>query len=128
MSSELEFGSEIETTGAQLGDAIADLPEYESYVAAESAVETSMEAQEYIETFESKREQLMLAKQVGEATQDDVAELREIQAELHELPVMKAFVEAQQALKERLSEINAAISDDLEIDFAEEAGGCGCEN
>ncbi len=126
MSGDLEFGSEIETIGARLGDAIADLPEYETYVAAENAVETSMEAQEYIEAFESKREQLMLAKQVGEATQDDVAELREIQAELHELPVMEEFVEAQDALEERLTELNAAISADIEIDFAEQAGGCGC--
>lgn len=124
MASEMEFGSDVEDLGSALGAAIEELPEYQAFQAAQQAVESSTEAQQKIEEFESKRESLMVAKQLGNATQDDVAELRAIQDELHAIPVMEDFLEAQQELDERLAALNTAISNDLEIDFASQAGSC----
>lgn len=127
MSSEVRFGGDVETIGETLGEAIADLPEYQAYKEAERAVQTSEEAQERIDTFENERERFMLARQTGSATQEDIAQLKELQSELHELPVMRAYLEAQAALEDRLTEINTAISDGIDIDFAGQVGGC-CED
>lgn len=127
MSSEVTYGEDVEALGAALGEAIAELPEYEAYCEAEQAVKDSDEAQAHIEEFETKRDQFMLDRQRGEATQDDVMELKALQDELHGLPVMEEFARAQTALGDRLSVVNKAISDELDIDFAGEAGdGCGC--
>lgn len=124
MASELEFDSEVAAIAEALGEAISTLPEYEAFKAAEAAVETSPEAQAKIDEFESKRESLMVAQQLGEATEEDVAELRELQAKLHALPVMEEYLTAQQALDERLAAINDTISRDLAVDFAGQAGSC----
>lgn len=124
MSSEVHYGGDVESIGAALGEAIADLPEYEAYQAAERAVETSEEAQSRIDEFEAERERFMLARQSGEASQEDVFELKRMQDELHELPVMEEYLEAQSALEERLAAINDAISEGLAIDFAGQTGAC----
>lgn len=124
MSSEAQYDGDVESVGAALGSAIAELPEYEAFTDAERAVATSTEAQAQIEAFETQREQFMVARQLGEATQEDIAELQQLQADLHALPVMEAYLEAQAALDDRLAAINQAISDGLEIDFAGQAGAC----
>ncbi len=124
MSGEAEYAENIEALGAELGAAIAELPEYDSYREAERAVETSTEAQTRIEAFEDAREQFMIARQLGEATQDDIMELKELQTGLHALPVMEEYLEAQSKLDDRLATVNDAISSQLDIDFAGQAGGC----
>lgn len=119
----------IETTrlgdlGAQLGEAIANSPEYEAFEEAKEAVENSEEAQAEIEEFEQLRQEFMLARQTGDATQEDVVELQRAQQELHEIPVMAEYLEAQEKLTEELEDLNRAISDPLALDFGQQAGGC----
>lgn len=116
--------SRLEDMGRELGEAIADLPEYESFEEAKAAVEESEEAQEQIAEFEQEREEFMRARQSGEASQDDLAELQRKQQELHQVPVMAEFLEAQAELEDRLERVNEAISEDLALDFGEFAGGC----
>jgi cell fate (sporulation/competence/biofilm development) regulator YlbF (YheA/YmcA/DUF963 family) len=114
----------IEDLGTELGEAIAALPEYDTFERAKEAVEASPEAQERIESFEQLRREVMMARQSGDATQDDLAELQRAQEELHEVPVMADYLEAQEALEERLEAVNKAISEPLAVDFGETAGGC----
>ena len=114
----------VEDLGRELGEAIADLPAYERFEAARAAVEASEEAQREIERFEQKRQEFMMLRQTGEAGQEDLKELQDAQEELHGIPVMADYVEAQQELDARLEAINEAISDPLALDFGEEAGGC----
>jgi cell fate (sporulation/competence/biofilm development) regulator YlbF (YheA/YmcA/DUF963 family) len=114
----------IEDLGTELGEAIAALPEYDTFERAKEAVEASPEAQERIESFEQLRREFMMARQSGDATQDDLAELQRAQEELHEVPVMADYLEAQEALEERLEAVNKAISEPLAVDFGETAGGC----
>ena len=119
----------IETTplddlSTQLGDAIADSPEYRRFEEAKTAVENSEEAQQEIQRFEQLRQEFMLARQTGDATQADVQKLQEAQQELHELPIMHEYLEAQDELTERLEDLNRAISDPLALDFGQQAGGC----
>lgn len=124
MSVELDTAHDVDALGEALGEAISQLPEYEAFKQAEQAVKDSDEAQEFIERFEQSREEFMLARQLGEATQEDAQSLRAIQDELHGLPVMQDYLAAQEALDRRLAAINTSISDGLAIDFASTAGAC----
>lgn len=116
--------SRVEDLGRELGEAIADMPEYERFEAAKAAVEDSEEAQQEIERFEQKRQEFMMLRQTGDADQEDLQELQQAQEELHEIPVMADYVEAQNELDAKLERINEAISEPLAVDFGEEAGGC----
>jgi cell fate (sporulation/competence/biofilm development) regulator YlbF (YheA/YmcA/DUF963 family) len=113
--------------GRQLGEAIASLPEYERFTEAKEAVEEDEAAQEKITEFEQFHEEFMLARQTGEATQDDLRELQRKQEDLHDIPVMAEFLQAQNELELRLQELNEEISAPLSIDFGQKAGGC-CED
>ena len=114
----------VEDVGEELGEAIAALPEYEAFEAAKAEVEDSEEAQERIQEFERVRQDFMMARQTGDATQEDLAELQRTQAELHDVPVMADYLEAQAELEARLEAVNEAISAPLALDFGETAGGC----
>lgn len=116
--------TQIEDLGTQLGEAIARTPEYEAFEEAKEAVENSEEAQEQIQEFEQIRQEFMLARQTGDATQEDVQTMRSAQNELHQLPIMAEYLEAQEELTARLEAVNEAISDPLAVDFGGEAGGC----
>jgi len=119
--------SRVEELGRELGEAITEMPAYERFQEAKEAVENSEEAQAEIQAFERKRQEFMLARQTGEATQEDMRELQDAQEELHDIPVMADYLEAQNALDAELERINDAISEPLAIDFGQEAGGC-CED
>jgi len=130
MSIETDAGTieqDVEALGRQLGEAIEQLPEYRELQEAQAAVEESEDAQERIEEFEQLRQEFMLARQTGDASQEDLQELQQAQSELHEIPVMAEYLEAQNRLDAKLEAINDAISEPLDIDFGEEAGGC-CED
>lgn len=120
-------GDEIERLGRELGDAITELPEYEAFEQAKAAVEDSEDAQERIEEFERMRQEFAMARQTGDASQEDLRELQQTQQELHELPVMSEYLDAQNRLDARLEAINEAISEPLDVDFGEQAGGCCAE-
>ena len=116
--------SRVEDLGRELGEAIADLPAYERYESAERAVENSEAAQAEIQSFEQKRQEFMLLRQSGDATQEDLADLQRAQQELHQIPEMEEYIEAQSELDAKLERINEAISEPLTVDFGEEAGSC----
>jgi cell fate (sporulation/competence/biofilm development) regulator YlbF (YheA/YmcA/DUF963 family) len=115
---------EVESMGRSLGEAIAETPEYEAFEAAKAAVEDDEEAQAAISEFEQLRSDFMVARQMGEASQEDLRELQTAQQELHSLPAMEEFLVAQERLQDRLEAVNEAISDPLAVDFGGEAGGC----
>lgn len=114
----------VEELGRALGEAITGLPEYEAFEEAKAAVEADEDAQEQIDAFERKRQEFMLARQSGDATQEDMRKLQRAQQELHSIPVMADYLEAQEELEDRLEAVNEAISAPLALDFGESAGGC----
>lgn len=114
----------IEDLGARLGEAIAETPEYERFQEAKAAVEDSEEAQEKVGEFNQLRQEFVLARKVGEATDDDVRKVQQAQQELHDLPVMAEYLEAQEELANRLDAVNDAISEGLDVDFAGQASTC----
>lgn len=119
-----ETSDDVEALGRELGDAIADLPEYEAFEEARAAVQADDEVQEEIQAFERKRQEFAQARQAGEASQADLMELQSAQQELHSIPEMEEFLAAQEDLVNRLEDVNRAISEPLSVDFGGEAGGC----
>jgi len=107
-----------------LGEAITELPAYQEFVEAKAAVESDEELQEEIREFERIREEFMMARQTGDATNDDLRELQSAQQELHEKPKMAKYLQAQSEIELTLQELNHTISEPLEVDFGEKAGGC----
>jgi len=116
--------SDVESLATALGEAITELPEYERFAERKAAVEADEEAQAQIEEFEQIREEYMMARQTGQASQEDLRELKRAQQTLHEVPVMREFLQAQNELELRLQEVNELISEPLAVDFGEKAGGC----
>ena len=114
----------IEDLGRELGERIAETPEYDAFAEAKEAVEADEEAQERISEFEQLRQEFAFARQSGQASQEQVEKVREAQRELHDLPVMAEYLDAQGELRDRLEAVNEAISDPLAVDFGGEAGGC----
>jgi len=115
---------QLEDLGRELGEAIADTPAYERFEEAREAVQADDEAQEKISEVERLRDEFVAAQEVGEATQDHVGKLQRAQNELHSMPVMEEYLNAQEALQSQLEDINRAISEPLAVDFGGEAGGC----
>jgi len=124
VESDAETGARATELATDLGEAIADLPTYERFVEAKVAVESDEEAQERVREFEQLREEFMLARQTGDATNEDLRELQRAQQELHDVPVMSEFLQARSELELELQELNEAISAPLDVDFGEKAGGC----
>jgi cell fate (sporulation/competence/biofilm development) regulator YlbF (YheA/YmcA/DUF963 family) len=114
----------LEAMGRELGEAIADTPEYEAFEEAKAAVEADDEVQSKIREFQSLREQFMMSRQAGDATQEGLEKVQRAQEELHSMPVMAEYLEAQSELQDRLEAVNEAISEPLAVDFGGEAGGC----
>lgn len=119
--------SRVEELAGELGEAIAETPEYQQFEEKKRAVEQDEEAQEKVSEFEQLRQEFTLARQTGEATQEDVQKVREAQQELHALPVMDEYLEAQKDLEAKLETVNDAISAPLAVDFGDQASGC-CED
>ena len=116
--------SDVQALGRELGDAIADLPEYVAFEEARAAVQADDDVQEEIQAFEQQRREFAEARQRGEADQAQLMELQAAQQELHAMPTMESFIEAQSALTSTLEDVNRAISEPLVVDFGGEAGGC----
>ena len=115
---------QLEDLGRDLGDAIAETPEYEAFEEAKAAVEADDAVQSRSAAFNAVRDEYMQARQAGEASQELVREVKSTQKQLHAMPKMAAYLDAQEALQDRLESINEAISEPLAVDFGGEAGGC----
>jgi cell fate (sporulation/competence/biofilm development) regulator YlbF (YheA/YmcA/DUF963 family) len=114
----------VEDLASQLGEAITEMPAYEEFLAKKEAVEADDQAQEQIQEFEQIREEYMMARQTGQADQEDLRQLQSAQEDLHSIPVMSEFLQAQNKLELRLQALNEHISEPLKVDFGEKAGGC----
>lgn len=133
MSTEPEIEADVEPAATdgrpedlagELAAALADTPEYERFVETKAAVERSPEAQAKVQEFERLRDEFVHARQTGEATQEDLRTLQSAQQDLHEVPEMAEFLEAQEKLDARLERLNVEISADLDIDFGDRIGAC----
>jgi cell fate (sporulation/competence/biofilm development) regulator YlbF (YheA/YmcA/DUF963 family) len=116
--------SEAEELARELGAAVSELPAHERFAEARAAVQSDPELQERIQSFEQLRQEFAMARQSGDATQEDVREVQRAQEELHSHPTMAEFLDAKEELQDELEALNEAVSDPLAVDFGGEAGGC----
>ena len=114
----------IKDLGRELGERIAETPEYERFEEARAAVQRDEAVQERIDEFEQLRAEFMQARQTGQATNAELQRVQEAQDELHSMPVMSEYLDAQDELEDTLEAVNEAISEPLAVDFGGEAGGC----
>lgn len=121
---ETDTDERVDDLAAQLGEAITELPEYQRFLEAKERVEGSEAAQEKIREFEQVRQEFLLARQTGDATQKDVRELQAAQEDLHEVPEMADYLAAQSELELRLQKLDERISEPLAVDFGETAREC----
>lgn len=124
---ETDLTADVEDLATALGEAITDLPVYEEYAEAKAAVEADPDLQEEIQAFERLREEFVMARQAGNASNEDLRELQETQEQLHDRPKMAEFLQAKSDLELRLQELNELVSEPLDVDFGQTAGGC-CED
>ncbi|MXR19984.1 YlbF family regulator [Halobacterium bonnevillei] len=116
--------SSADELARQLGEAITETPEYRAFEETKEAVETSEEVQQRISDFEDLRQEFMLARQTGDATQEDLERVQDAQEHLHDHPVMADYLDAQDALETRFEALNELISEPLAVDFVGESGAC----
>lgn len=114
----------IEDLGRELGEQIARTPEYERFEEAREAVQRDEDVQSKIDEFEQLRAEFMQARETGQATNSGLQKVQAAQDELHSMPVMREFLDAQDELTDTLETVNEAISEPLAVDFGGEAGGC----
>jgi cell fate (sporulation/competence/biofilm development) regulator YlbF (YheA/YmcA/DUF963 family) len=114
----------IEDLGRELGERIARTAEYERFEEAREAVQRDEDVQAKIDEFEQLRAEFMQARETGQATNSGLQKVQAKQEELHSMPVMREFLDAQDELTDTLETVNEAISEPLAVDFGGEAGGC----
>ena len=114
----------LEDLGRELGEKIAECPEHTAFLEAREAVENDAEVQAQIREFEELRHEFMVDREAGRADRQSMREVQDAQRELHNLPLMAEYLDAQEALQARLEAINRAVSEPLAVDFGGEAGGC----
>jgi cell fate (sporulation/competence/biofilm development) regulator YlbF (YheA/YmcA/DUF963 family) len=123
-AAETGTGDDPDELARALGEAVAELPEYQQFLDAKEVIEADETIQSEIREFEQIREEFMLARQAGEANEDDLRELQRAQEQLHDIPEMSEYLAAQNELELRLQELNETVSEPLAVDFGEKAGGC----
>jgi len=117
-------GDSVDELATELGQRISELPVYQRYLESKAKVENDADAQRAIQEFEQLREEFQMARQTGRATQEDLRKVQEAQEDLHDIPTMSEYLEVQNELELRLQEVNELVSEQLDVDFGEKAGGC----
>ncbi|MDR9381943.1 MAG: YlbF family regulator [Natronomonas sp.] len=124
MSVEMTPEAQATELAEELGEAITELPAYEAFVEAKAAIQADPELQREMASFEQLREEFLMARETGTASNEDLRELQAAQEELHDNPTMNAYLRAKSDIELRLQEIDHIISEPLDVEFGQTAGGC----
>ncbi|MGQ9643743.1 MAG: YlbF family regulator [Ignavibacterium sp.] len=103
------------------------MPEIIDYLDALSAYENDAEINSLTEKYYSLSGEFQKKQYEGTLTQEEINELREIASKIQTNPLNINLAEKQNALKNILQECNAAISNEISMDFAKlaaPASGC----
>lgn len=105
--------------------ALRAAPVTQRFADARRRFETDANVQVLLERYQREADAFQHAQQHGDADAAHVRAIREAQARVQAHPVVREFVEAQEALGTFLLETNAAISETLGMDFGQTAGPAG---
>lgn len=98
-------------------------PPIAAFWQAKERLEADQEAQRLLAELQQRQQALMLKQQNGrDVTEEDIDDLRRLQWEAQQNPVIMGFVQAQRYAQAFLPEVNREISQLLGFDFGGLAG------
>jgi len=106
--------------------AIQSTPEAIEYLTALNEYESDEELAGLTEKYYTLSAEFQKKQYDGTLTQEEIAELRRLVAEIQNNPLNKEFIEKQNTLKEILQGINGVISSEISMDFAKLAAPSTC--
>ena len=113
----------VEQTAVKLGDLLREHPQYQAYMQSIVALQNDPRVKE----LSLKLQQTRNAVYSSKGKSDLSAELKRIELELEELPVIQTYRAAEKDARDLLVAVNALLSEALKVDFAANAKrGCGC--
>ena len=110
------------------GAALSDCKEVQALKQAEAAFRKNKEARDLLSSYQTRQRFLQMARMRGKGLPDDeMAELRTLEAKVNSNALIRNFVENSQAFQETMRNLNTEISGLLGIDFsANSRSGGGC--
>ena len=112
----------LEKKAQELADAISESTEFEELKEAEGKIETSEEAQNIIQKFQSKQKQVQMMQQTGQEINEDLkTEMQSLQAEMQENEIISDLMDKQEEFNKIMEEVNNVLSTAIQG----EEGGCG---
>ena len=113
----------VEQAAVKLGDVLREHPQYQAYMQSI----TNLQNDPRVKELSLKLQQTRNAVYSSKGKSDLSAELKRIELELEELPVIQTYRAAEKDARDLLSAVNALLSETLKVDFAANAKrGCGC--
>ena len=119
---------EVMRTARDFGAALSDCKEVLALKQAEGAFRKNKEARDLLSSFQTRQRFLQMARMRGKGLPDDeMAELRNMEAKVNSNALIRNFVANSQAFQETMRNLNTEISGLLGIDFsANSRSGGGC--
>ena len=110
----------ISEKAMQLAEEIKQTQEYEDLKSAEAKLKLDPAAQDLINDFQQKQEQLQTAQQSGEAVDQNVVQsLQNLQGQMQENETIKNLMEAQQQFDQVMKQVNETVTQALSSEESE---------
>lgn len=114
--------TDFEDPVQELAEQIRSLDEYEEFINARDKVEDDSDAQEVLADLRRVENELQQAHAEDEPHEEHEElhdEYHELQEQFTNMSVVVKYHEAAEALEEQLREVNALLSDEIDMNFAE---------
>lgn len=118
--------AEVMEAAREFGEALADCEECRAVEQAQEALRNDREARKLVSDYQSTQRSIQMARMWGRRIpEEELDQLKDLEAKINSNPVVKNLLDAQKRLQEMLANLNAEISDLLGIDFASNSSA-GC--
>lgn len=112
------LSEQLNTATHGLGRSLAASEPFTRYVRAQESLRADQDASDLLDMLISAQNSFRLQQQQGGVTQDDIDELKALQARVQDNAVIMEYADSQRAAINFLKEINQEISQTLGMDFA----------
>jgi len=119
---------EVMRAARDFGAALFECKELKTLKQTEEAFQKNKEARDLLSSYQTRQRFLQMARMRGKGLPDDeMAELKNLEAKVNSNALIKNFVENSQAFQQTMRNLNTEISGLLGIDFsANSRSGGGC--
>lgn len=121
----------VKEMAVSLANELKETTEYKDMKEKEEAFNNDAEAQNMVEEFKQKQQELMRKRMSGEDDPDLTKELIDLQGKLNQHETLISFADSYSRFVQALSEVGNTLSEELNFDFGEvyrqqHGGSCGC--